>query len=92
MHSYLDSDMKIREAFPAFTTLFQYCRPKLGDMIVYEVDAGTLTDPNLVIYAAEFTGETLIGETHELMISKEWVLDNINEILANVPDPETAGA
>ena len=78
--------------FMAFTILFHYCRPKETDLMVYSVDTGEKTDYNLVITAAKFEGEEMVGSPSELIISKEWVLENLEKILANVPDPETAGA
>lgn len=84
--------MKIAEAFPAFTYLFQHCRPKETDFIVYDVDSGQQTDCNLVMKAARFEDEKMVGDYSELIISKEWVLENLEEILKNVPDSETVSA
>jgi hypothetical protein len=75
--------------FMAFTYLFRYCRPKHEDFFVYEVDAGEPTDYNLVLKAMKVEDEALSGDGEELVIAKEWVLENLEEILANVPDPET---
>jgi len=74
--------------FPAFTLLFHYCRPKETDLTVYAVDAGEPTDYNLVLTAAKFEGEKMVGEPSELIVAKEWVLANLEKILENVPDPE----
>jgi hypothetical protein len=87
----MDESMKINELgeFPAFTILFQYCRPKESDFIVYAVDAGLPTDHNLSLTAAKFEENKMVGDPSELIVSKEWVLENLEKILANVPDPET---
>ena len=77
----IDESMKIREAFPSFTALLKYCRPNAGDAIVYAVDAGMPTEPNLVMKASLFDGENPIGEIIEFVISKEWVLENVALIL-----------
>lgn len=74
--------------FPAFTILFHHCRPKETDLTVYAVDAGEPTDYNLILTAAKFDDDKMIGESSVLIVSKEWVLENLEEILANVPDPE----
>lgn len=79
--SAIDESMKIREAFPSFTALFKQCRPNAGDVIVYAVDSGMPTEPNLVMKASLFDGENPIGEIIEFVISKEWVLENIALIL-----------
>ncbi len=81
-----------RGEFTAFTYLYQYCRPKESDFTVYAVDAGLPTDYNLVITAARFDEDTMVSDPSELIISKEWVLENLEKILENVPDPETASA
>ncbi len=78
--------------FMAFTMLFHYCRPKESDLMVYAVDSGEPTDYNLVLTAAKFEGDKMMGDPSELIISKEWVLENLEKILANVPNPETASA
>ncbi len=78
--------------FAAFTILFQHCRPKETDFTVYAVDAGEPTDYNLVLTASRFEENKMVGDPSELIISKEWVLENLESILANVPDPETASA
>ena len=78
--------------FPAFTILFHHCRPKESDFTVYAVDAGEPTDYNLVLTAAKFEDDKMVSQPSELIISKEWVLANLEEILANVPDPEATGA
>jgi hypothetical protein len=78
--------------FMAFTYLFRHCRPKHEDFFVYEVDAGEPTDYNLVLKAMKVEDEALSGDGEELVIAKEWVLENLEEILANVPDPETTRA
>jgi hypothetical protein len=78
--------------FMAFTYLFRHCRPKHEDFYVYEVDAGEPTDYNLVLKAMKVEGEAFSGDSEELVIAKEWVLENLEEILANVPDPETTRA
>ena len=54
--------MKVREAFPGFTTLFKHCRPAAGDAVVYEVDAGAPADPNLVMKASCFDDEKPVGK------------------------------
>ena len=78
--------------FPAFTVLFQHCRPKLADFTVYAVDAGEPTDYNLVLTAAKFEDGKMVSDPSELIVAKEWVLANLEEILSNVPDPEAAGS
>jgi hypothetical protein len=78
--------------FMAFTYLFRHCRPKHEDFFVYEIDAGEPTDYNLVLKAMKVEDEALSGDGEELVIAKEWVLENLEEILANVPDPETTRA
>lgn len=80
------------EAYMAFTYVFQYCRPKDKNYLVYSVDAGLPTDYNMVMQAAMFEDDKMISDPAELIVAKEWVLENIEEILKNVPDPETAGA
>lgn len=82
--------MKVREAFPGFTTLFKHCRPAAGDAVVYEVDAGAPADPNLVMKASCFDDEKPVGETFEFIISKEWVLENIGNILAKYEPVDNA--
>ena len=76
--------MKVREAFPGFTRLFKYCRPSIGDAIVYDVSAGNPTDPNLIMKASCFDGEKPIGEVFEFIISKEWVIENVEKILESI--------
>jgi len=78
--------------FMAFTYLFRHCRPKREDFFVYEVDAGMPNDYNLSLKAMKVQDGALTGEPEELIVAKEWVLENLEEILANVPDPEAAGA
>lgn len=75
--------------FMAFTYLFRYCRPKREDFFVYEVDAGMPTDYNLVLKAMKVEDEAFSGDSEELIVAKEWVLENLEGILANVPDSET---
>lgn len=77
--------------FMAFTFLFRHCRPKHDDFFVYEVDAGMPTDYNLVLKAMKVEGDAFSGDPTELIVAKEWVLENLEEILANVPDPEATG-
>lgn len=77
--------------FMAFTYLFRHCRPTHEDFFVYEVNAGLPTDYNISLKAMKLEGEALTGESAELIIAKEWVLENLEEILANVPDPEATG-
>lgn len=78
--------------FMAFTYLFRHCRSKHDDFYVYEVDAGMPSDYNLVLKAMKVEGDAMTGDPAELIVAKEWVLENLEEILANVPDPETTGA
>lgn len=78
--------------FMAFTYLFRHCRPDREEFFVYEVDAGMPTDYNLSLKAMKLQGDALIGDSEELIIAKEWVLENLEEILANVPNPEATGA
>lgn len=80
--------MLIKEAFPAFTLLLHYCRPKDVDHLVYSVDGGEHTDFNLVMHAGKFEDEQLVGEPSTLIISKEWVLENIDKIVGTVSDAE----
>lgn len=80
--------MLIKEAFPAFTLLLHYCRPKDTEHVVYSVDGGEPTDFNLVMQAGKFEDEKLVGEPSTLIISKQWVLDNIDKIVGTVPDDE----
>jgi hypothetical protein len=79
------------EDFMAFTYVFQYCRPKDKNYLVYNVDAGLPTDYNMVMQAAVFEDDKMISDPAELIVAKEWVLENLEEILKNVPDPETTG-
>lgn len=78
--------------FMAFTYLFRHCRPKHEDFFVYEVDAGEPTDYNIILKAMKVEDNHLSGDSAELMIAKEWVLENLEKILENVPDPETTSA
>lgn len=80
--------MTIKEDFPAFTMLLHYCRPKDTEQIVYSVDGGEYTDFNLVMQAGKFEDEKLVGESSTLIISKEWVLENIDNIVGSVSDAE----
>lgn len=80
------------EDYMAFTYVFQYCRPKNKNHLVYSVDAGLPTDYNMVMQAAVFEDEKMISDPEELIVAKEWVLENLEKILANVPDPETTSA
>lgn len=76
--------------FMAFTYLFRYCRPNHEDFFVYEVDAGMPTDYNIVLKAMKVEGDAFSGDPGdpaELIVAKEWVLENLEEILANVPNP-----
>ena len=77
--------------FMAFTHLFRHCCPKHEDFFVYEVDAGMPTDYNLSLKAMKVQDGALTGDSEELIVAKEWVLENLEEILANVPDPEATG-
>jgi hypothetical protein len=77
--------------FMAFTFLFRYCRPKHDDFFVYEVDAGMPTDYNLALKARKVEGDAFRGDPIELIVAKEWVLENLEAILASVPDPEATG-
>lgn len=74
--------------FMAFTYLFRYCRQKHDDFFVYEVDAGLPTDYNIVLKAMKLEGDAFTGDSAELIIAKEWVIENLEKILADVPDPE----
>jgi hypothetical protein len=78
--------------FMAFTYLFRHCRPSYKDFFVYEVDAGEPTEYNITLKAMKVEGDAFAGDPAELIIAKEWVLENLEEILANVPDPETTRA
>lgn len=78
--------------FMAFTYLFRHCRPKHEDFFVYEVDAGEPTDYNIILKAMKVEDNHFSGDSAELMIAKEWVLENLEKILENVPDPETTSA
>jgi hypothetical protein len=69
----------------AFTYLFRYCRPKHEDFFVYEVDAGLPTDYNIVIKAGKFNDTEMIGDYSEMIVAKEWVLENLEKILDKVP-------
>lgn len=75
--------------FMAFTYLFRHCRPKHEDFFVYEVDAGMPTDYNIALKAGKFNGAEMIGDYSELIIAKEWVLENLEKILSKVPMSET---
>ena len=80
--------MTVKEDFPAFTILLHYCRPKDNDHLVYSVDGGEYTDFNLVLHSGKFEEETLVGEPSVFIISKEWVLENIDNIVGSVSDAE----
>ena len=84
--------MKALEDFMAFTYLFRFCRPKHEDFFVYEVDAGTPADYNLVLKAMKAEDEELTGDPVEMIIVKEWVLESLEGILASVPNTETVGS
>ena len=73
------------EGYMAFTYLFRYCRPALVNHFVYDVDAGNESAPNLILRGAEFNGEKMVGEYTTVIVSKEWVLENIDKILEKVP-------
>ena len=70
--------------FMAFTYVFRQCRRNHDDFFVYEVNAGLPTDYNLVMTAMKSEGGTLTGEPVELVVAKEWVLENLHEILAKI--------
>jgi len=76
------------DKFMAFTYLFRYCRPKMPDFFVYEVDSGSETDFNLVMLASKFLDGKAVGEFSELTISKTWVMENLEKILDSVPELE----
>lgn len=86
--------MKIKALgeFMAFTYLFRHCRPNYKDFFVYDVDAGKPTEHNIVIKAMKIEGDTFVGDPVELIIAKEWVLENIEKILTNARDSETASS
>lgn len=78
--------------FMAFTYLFRHCRQNHDDFFVYEVDAGLPTDYNIVLKAMKLEGDVFTGDPVELIIAKEWVVENLEKILADVPDPEATSA
>jgi hypothetical protein len=71
--------------FMSFTYVFRHCRPKLQDYYVYEVDAGEPTDPNIFFRAMKLEDDHLVDDAVELVVSKEWILENIYKILEKVP-------
>jgi hypothetical protein len=87
----MDEGMKFTDTldnFMAFTYLFRYCRPKHEDFFVYEVDAGLPTDYNIVIKAGKFNDTEMIGDYSEMIVAKEWVLENLEKILDKVPQDD----
>jgi hypothetical protein len=74
----------ILEDFMAFTYLYRYCRPKESDFFVYEVDSGSPTDYNIVLTAAKFKDDEVQGDAAQLIVAKEWVLENLSKIMDKV--------
>lgn len=72
--------------FMAFTHLFRYLRPKLNDYFVYEVDAGAPEDYNIIFKAMKVEDNEMVGEEYEILVAKEWVVENIDKILEKVTD------
>lgn len=85
-------DVTIEElsGFMAFTYLFRYCRPNHEDFFVYEVDSGKPSDYNIVITAGKIVDGDM-SDPMTIMISKEWVLENLDKILKNVEERANTG-
>jgi hypothetical protein len=80
--------MGVKDLFPAFTLVLNYCRPSESNCLVYNVEDSTPKEPNLVMHYAEFNDEDMIGESKIFTISKQWVLENLDSILQSLPYTE----
>lgn len=74
------------EDFSAFNVLFHYCRPNMTDHLVYEVDAGGPEHQSLLMYTSKFENGQPAGQAYPFVISKEWVIENLDKILETVPE------
>jgi hypothetical protein len=70
----------------AFTLTLHYVHPEMKDYEVYDIDAGTPDDPNIVMMCSKFDNLSMIGEPYTFMISKIWIIENLAKILKTVPD------
>jgi hypothetical protein len=80
--------MRIKDLFPAFTLLLNYCKPGDSMRLVYNVEETTPLEPNLIMHYAKFEEEKMVGESGVFIISKQWVLDNIDNIVNSLPIAE----